>query len=78
MGASDDDALSLSGSSMSGLEDEEGEEVAGPQASPSRWGFSAADDALLVKVVKIVQKRNITGKHGIWKEFVVVRSRNLP
>ena len=79
MALSDDDALSFSASSMSGMEEEEDEETSGHAASSSnsRWNLNASDAALLVKVVKIVQKRNLKGKVGIWTEYVKVRGQAL-
>ena len=76
MGLPDDDALSLSASSMSGLEEDDDDEVSGQRSSRSRWDFSAADAALLVKIVKIAQKRHIKGKHGVWKEYLVTFLRH--
>ena len=76
MAQPDDDELSLSASSMSGV-DEDGEvpdEASSQQAAPcSRWDLSAADAAILVKVVKLAQKQHYCGRHGVWKDFLLVR-----
>ena len=72
-----DDALSFSASSMSGMEEEEDEDTSGHAASSSnsRWNLNASDAALLVKIVKVVQKRNLKGKVGIWTDYVKVRGQ---
>jgi hypothetical protein len=64
----DNDALSLEASSQSSLEGDEGgnEEV----SSTSVFAFSPADQELLVRLVKLAQKRAYTTKHGIWPDYL--------
>lgn len=66
--------LSYDAGSMSGMETEVDEEnwAQATSSSSSRWNLNAGDAALLVKIVKIVQKRGIEGQHGIWTEFAKV------
>ena len=54
--------ISYDAGSMSGMEtevDEENSELQATSSSSSRWNLNAGDAALLVKIVKIVQKRGI-------------------
>lgn len=63
------DALSLEASSLSSVEEDEqdwGKEV----SSASPFGFTPDDHELLVRLVKLAQKRTYTTKFGPWKDYL--------
>lgn len=63
------DALSLEASSLSSVEDD-GQEYGAEISSASLFAFTPADHELLVRLVKLAQKRAYTTKLGPWKDYL--------
>lgn len=65
----DTDALSLEASSLSSVEEDD-QEWGAEASSASPFGFKPDDHELLVRLVKLAQKRGYTTKFGTWKEYL--------
>ena len=69
--------LSLDASSMSGLVDGQDDEAAQETSSSGRFGFSADDADVLVRVVKLAQKHGMAARLGTWKDYLLVSVRPM-
>lgn len=65
----DADVLSLEASSLSSVEDD-CQDYGAEVSSVSPLTFTPADHELLVRLVKLAQKRGYTTKYGPWKEYI--------